>query len=253
VIQAQPSPVWKKILGLYFERKIKTSLFKTSIRGLENLDVLKEKSAQNIPVIFYCSHSSWWDAAITIYLSLRVLKLESYGMMVESQLKKYQFFKNIGMFSVPHGDARAALESLNYAADLLKNTNRALWIFPQGRIEHAEKRPILFENGLAILLKKIGKAYFVPVAIRCDFLKEERAECFISIGKVELLKAEKIDLKVQTEHFFKTLTHEIEILKEDVINEKFAEFSVLLKGSQSVEKRWDSFKNKIGFKNKKGT
>ncbi|MES2766427.1 MAG: lysophospholipid acyltransferase family protein [Bacteroidota bacterium] len=252
MIKAQPSPIWKVILGLYFERKIKRSLFKTSIRGLENLDVLKEKSAQNIPVIFYCSHSSWWDAAVTIYLSLRILKLECYGMMVESQMEKYQFFKKIGMFSVAHGDARAALESLQYAATLLKNTNRALWIFPQGRIEHAEKRPVLFENGLAILLKKIEKAYFIPVAIRCDFLKEERAECFISIGKAELLKVEKIDLKLQTEYFLKTLTQEIETLREDVVKENFNDFSVLLKGSQSVEKRWDTFKNMIGFKNKKG-
>jgi chlorobactene lauroyltransferase len=247
MIKAQPSPIWKFILGKYFERKIKTSLFKISIRGLDNLDILKEKTAHNIPVIFYCSHSSWWDAAVTIYLSLRVLKLESYGMMVESQLVKYQFFKRIGMFSVAHRDARAALESLQYAADLLKNTNRALWIFPQGTIEHAEKRPIVFENGLAILLKKIEKAYFIPVAIRCDFLKEERAECFISIGRAELLKAEKIDLKIQTESFLKTLMQEIDVLKEDVVKENFDKFSVLLQGSQSVEKRWDTFKNKIGF------
>jgi len=243
MIKAHPSPIWKKILGVYFEIKVRNAFFKTYIKGLENTGFLKNN--RDIPVIFYCSHTSWWDAAIAIVLSLRIFTMDAYGMMVETQLSKYRFFTKIGMFSVNRKNTREALQSLSYAASLLINTNRALWIFPQGKIEHPEKRPIDFENGLSIILKKIGKAYVIPVAMRFEFLKEEHAEAFISIGTAHLFNGNEDNIREISNDLSKKLMNEIEELRTTVIEGKIEQFYILFKGRKSVEKRWSAFKNRL--------
>ncbi|MBK9184389.1 MAG: hypothetical protein IPM83_15075 [Ignavibacteria bacterium] len=79
-------------------------------------------SSAPCPTIIVSTHGSWWDAVVTIVMSLRRYRLDADGMMEYRQLTKYRFFSRIGMFSVVREDPRSAVRSLHYAADRLRNT-----------------------------------------------------------------------------------------------------------------------------------
>ena len=71
-------------------------------------------------------------------------------MMEESQLRRYFFFSWIGCFSVDRHHPRAAMQSIQYAAHLLKeHPGRMVWLFPQGEIAPNDRRPLVFFRGAA--------------------------------------------------------------------------------------------------------
>jgi chlorobactene lauroyltransferase len=194
-----------------------------------------------IPLIVYCSHGGWWDAAFAIALTNGRLKVESYGMMEEKQLKKYRFFAKVGMFSVHRSNARSAMKSLKYAAELLKDSRKVLWMFPQGELVHQEIRPIQAYTGMANLVGMLGKAWCVPIAIRYDFLHEQQPEAWLSIGQPELMTLVSFPDKLSmTEHFRTRLTNLMDDVKDDVMHDRHSEYAVFLCGKTSVEKRWDA-------------
>ncbi|NTV29995.1 MAG: glycerol acyltransferase [Candidatus Omnitrophica bacterium] len=151
----------------------------------------------NIPVIFYCNHSTWWDGYVAHILSRQVFNLDPYLMMDEKQLKRFKFFSWAGCFSVNRENPREALKSLQYiAAELVKRPGRALWIFPQGEIEPSEKRPLDFQNGLGWLVRRLDDCLVYPVSLRFEFMREQFPDIFVYIGApVRFSPEEKKDIK----------------------------------------------------------
>ncbi len=244
MITAQHSTIWKKVLGWYFYRRLKKAFFRGYIRGEENIEnALSIQSKEQIPIVFYCTHFSWWDAIVTIVLSLKRFSLKAIGMMEEKQLKKYGFFRKIGMFSVVREKPLESLRSLQYASEELHRSAKALWMFPQGTLRNQESLPLELEPGLSILLKKSKKLLFVPIAIQYYFLQEEQPECFVSIGEA-FSKEWKTDsnFKEETTEFENRLTIESKKLKETVLAQNFKEFSIFFQGKMSIEKKYDQIR-----------
>ena len=77
-----------------------------------------------------------------ILISLDLFDHDAYGIMEERQLRRYGFFRRLGMFSVDRENFRSARRSLDYAATLLRGTGRVLWLFPQGEIVPNDRRPV---------------------------------------------------------------------------------------------------------------
>ncbi len=73
--------------------------------------------------------------------------------MLEEQLKKNWFFQYTGGFSIRKSD-RTAVESLNYAAELLENKNNLVLMFPQGKLQSMHRRTFTFEKGIERILKR---------------------------------------------------------------------------------------------------
>jgi 1-acyl-sn-glycerol-3-phosphate acyltransferase len=242
MLTAQPSVYWKKLASWYFMRSLRKAFYRCHIRGQEHILPWKMDSdpQQKLPLLLYCSHGGWWDAAITIVLSIRTLQLDGYGMMEEKQLERYQFFRKIGMFSVHRQNSRSALQSLRYAEQLLKGTNRALWIFPQGELVHQESRPLHLYSGLAVLMRMLGTAMAAPVAIRYEFLKEQKPECFISIGRPHLINIQEFTATEQiTELCSRELTNSMDALRNDILQDNLQDFTLMMQGGMSMEKKWD--------------
>ena len=245
IITAAPSSVHKWFWGIYFEHQIRSTFYRSMIAGEENISQWKDTHHADAPLILYCTHGGWWDAAATIVLSLRVLQLDAYGMMEDTQLEKYRFFRKIGMFSVNRSDPRSALTSLHYCADILRNTSKSLWIFPQGQLVPQEYRPIVCESGIGILAKLLGAAYFAPVALRYDFLREQRPEMFVRIGKpAHIVWDAENNVRTITEFFTQQLTHEWDSLRHDILMQNTQEYRTFLEGSISMEKRFDKILGK---------
>ena len=71
----------------------------------------------------------------------QIWRREGYVIVEDIQLERYPFFRYLGAFSVNRSDARKAVTSVRYAANVLKNgPNRLLLIFPQGEIRANDAR-----------------------------------------------------------------------------------------------------------------
>jgi hypothetical protein len=58
-----------------------------------------------------------------------------------------------------------------------------VWLFPQGKIEHLEKRPLQFFSGVSYMLQQCPQAVVKPVTLYYSFGKEQKPEASIYFGK----------------------------------------------------------------------
>ncbi len=132
--------------------------------------------------VWFMNHYTWWDALTPFLLNEKVFHQSVRAVMEERQLRKYPFFRKLGAFSVNRNSPRAAMQSLQYAADSMQRERSALYIFPQGKIEDEHVEPLRFEKGLAWLYQALPKVDFVPVATAMDSRFSDRPRMFIAVG-----------------------------------------------------------------------
>jgi 1-acyl-sn-glycerol-3-phosphate acyltransferase len=232
MITAKKNSVIGSAFRLYHQRLLKKHFYKIHLRGIKNLSLING----NLSCIFYANHSNWWDGFIAYFLTHRILKEDDYLMMDIEQMRKYPFFKYIGVFSVDRSNPSSALQSIEYAASLLKNKKRSLWIFPQGEMAPQDKRPLDFFRGISKLTEKTGPLNIVPVALRYEFLMEQRPEIFISISKPV---SDHSSYKALTAKLEKELTEELDKLRNDIVNGDTACFETVFCGQNSRNKTFD--------------
>jgi chlorobactene lauroyltransferase len=156
-------------------------------------------------------------------------------------MKTYSFFKYIGVFSVDRNHPKSAVESIEYAANLLKGTNKYMWIFPQGTMQPQDYRPIEFYNGITKLTEKVCGVNLLPVSIRYEFLMEQRPEVFIKLGKLDVVKG--IPAKGLTSVLQSKLTLLLNELRDDVIEGRLTDFQTIFRGKSSRNKTVDKIRN----------
>jgi len=235
MIKTQKNSLIGAIFSIYHKRLLGKHFYGTNISGEENLS----KINVIIPTLLYANHSNWWDGFIAYQLSTKRWKADDYLMMDIEQMRKYSFFKYVGVFSVDRNDPKEAMESINYIVGLLKDTKRFLWIFPQGLMQPQDFRPIKFYSGITKIAEKLGKINLVPVAIRYEFLMEQRPEVFIKIGEPDIINGNITDTKEYTNYLQQKLVSELDYLKQAVINQKSDEFKTIFKGKSSRNRTID--------------
>jgi 1-acyl-sn-glycerol-3-phosphate acyltransferase len=138
-----------------------------------------------LPLLITPNHSTWWDGFFFYILNKRLFRRTGYLMMLEEQLSKYGFFSRIGAFGIEPGLPRRSYEALRYSAELLRDPENALCIFPQGVLRYSGVRPLEFQRGLGYILKLYGgDVNLLPLGIRCEFLIDQRPEAFFMADRV---------------------------------------------------------------------
>ncbi len=197
-----------------------------------------------LPMIICANHSTWWDGYVALLVA-RQLGVDPYLMMEEAQLRRYFFFSWIGCFSVDRQNARSAMQSLQYAARVLKEKQgRMVWLFPQGEIAPNDRRPFEFFTGAAHLARLTTTSLVYPLAIRIEYLAEQRPDLFISLGEPLCVEAEM----ARTPGFLKHCTHQLESmvtaeldqLRSDVVGGDYSSFKLLMHGTSSTNRIFDS-------------
>ncbi|RVT98263.1 glycerol acyltransferase [Mucilaginibacter limnophilus] len=107
-------------------------------------------------VLLLANHFSWWDGFVLYYLNQKIFKKRFHIMILEETVRKVFFFKYLGAFSISK-NSRDMLASLNYAADLLKNPDNLVLIFPQGKLYSNFVDEVYFEKGIQRVIEKAGK------------------------------------------------------------------------------------------------
>lgn len=197
-----------------------------------------------LPMLMCANHASWWDGYVATLVE-RAMSVDGYLMMEEAQLRRYFFFRWAGCFSVDRHNTRSAMQSLHYAAQLLKKRpGRFVWLFPQGTISPNDKRPLVFFTGAAYLARETTPVLLYPVATRIEYLAEQRPDLFISVGEPLFIDAEIAHgrgfLKNCTRQLEERVTLELDQLRSDVLASDYSSFTRIMGGRASINRIFDT-------------
>lgn len=143
----------------------------------------------NIPdstgLIITPNHISWWDGFFIDLLMKKKSNRLIHLMMLETQLKRFWFFQKVGAYSIHPDNPKSILESFNYTMEVVSNPKNFAVIYPQGKIEPFEKRPLEIKRGISVLAKKISTSVNVlPVAFKIQYADEKNPFVAVRFGNL---------------------------------------------------------------------
>lgn len=184
--------------------------------------------APDAPLIMACQHVAWWDPLVIYHLS-RVWfpgQARHDVMMDEVNLKKLGFFRWIGAFGVDRTTRAGAAAGLRHSLALLEIPNLRLGIYPQGKQESMDKRPLTVAPGASWLAARAGVP-FCPIAVRYEHIEREWPEVFVSIGTPR--HVEPGTERLEQDPIIAGITQEADGLRDDVHARRFDGFTTLQK------------------------
>jgi len=250
MLKVRRSRAYTRWFGWYSRRQFRRHFHSLRVQMPPELPEME----LDTPVIFYGNHAYWWDGFWSQLCTELYFRQNLYIIIEYAQLKKHQFFTRLGAFSIDHGNARSAIGTLDYAAERLLSPSarqNALWIFPQGKIEHVDKRPLLFFRGTAGIAQRVFKKresiYLVSVVSRIEYLEEQKPELFLSFGSPELLKKSDWNgLDALTALMQAATESHLDKVKQAVVERRLDGFEVVVRGSESINRRVEAFRGLFG-------
>lgn len=224
MITARKSKLFERVFTLY-----NLNLIARRFEGLRvaGLNYLKERG-NSVPLVLYANHSSWWDGLVAFAVG-RECRLQQYAMMEERGLRMYPFHRKLGAFSVVRESAREAMRSIEYAAELLNETNRVLWVFPQGETQPNDARPLKMFTGAARIVERLNTVDVAAVAVRYEFLDDFRPEIFVRVGSPErITPTESFNVKSFTRAMEKSLTDALDGVRDDILRANFVDYEEII-------------------------
>ncbi len=195
-----------------------------------------DRSDASVPRIYVANHSSFWDGIVLNFLLRKCRRQQPlYCMIDDVQVNEHPFFRRVGGFSISRDDRRDAIASIEYASELLhrRTDPPALVIFPQGKIEPNDLRPIRIEAAVTRIIERCPHARVVPVAIRYEFWLEQGAELLVRIGS-ELQFENEPNSEIASTLRAK-LTESLDFLKQGGLEHRSGD-RVVLEGRASISK-----------------
>lgn len=137
-------------------------------------------------IIITPNHFSWWDG----FFAYRFIKKffpqkKLHMLMLESQLKRYWFFSKVGAYSIDPENPKKIIGTINYTAEILRDSGNLVVIYPQGEIEPQDTETLNLKKGIVKVLEKAGEAITVlPVAFRIIFGNEMKPTVVSTCGQM---------------------------------------------------------------------
>ncbi len=161
-------------------------LFKRHFHAIHLLGQAPETNP-DLPLLLLPNHSTWWDGFFIYLLNKKLFRRKPYLMMLEEQLSRYRFFARLGAYSIDPQSSGSIKDSIKYSIEILKQKimpKPLLCIFPQGELLPWDKRPLGYKSGIETIMSGYGgKANFLPLAIKAEFLNEQLPEAFFCFGE----------------------------------------------------------------------
>jgi 1-acyl-sn-glycerol-3-phosphate acyltransferase len=179
VIPARKSALFNAWFAGHARGRIHKTFGTVLIRGLEAV----RSAAESAPVLVVSNHTSWWDPLVVLHLSQHLLKTDGYALMDAKNLRRLPFFALVGGFGVDLDQPADGAAGIMFAARLLREPGRLVWIFPQGRERPVTERPLGFKPGAAEIARVAKKAVTIPAALRYEVAGEEKPRIYVSFGE----------------------------------------------------------------------
>ena len=175
-----------------------------SFRAVRMLGAERLKAAPSGPLVIYLNHPSWWDPIVCAELARRLLRGRKHRAPISSEsLKRYRFFRHIGMFPVQQDSPRGAAQFLRTAGAVL-GAGGVLWITAEGHFTDPRTRPTRLMPGLGALLRRTAGVTVIPLAIEYTFWNQRLPEVLLAVG-------EPIQVNHADEHTAADWTTELEV------------------------------------------
>jgi 1-acyl-sn-glycerol-3-phosphate acyltransferase len=183
------------------------------------------------PVVLYCNHPSWWDAAFLGVIATRLFPgRRAYGAIDAAALQRYGFMRRIGFFGIDAGSA-GALTWLRTGRALLARPDTLLVVTPEGNFTDPRVRPLSLRPGLAALLARAPQAQVLPLALDYPFWTERTPEALAAFGAPFSTRGVTRPLQ----HLLaERLTAALDALVEASCRKDPARFSTLIDGQRGV-------------------
>ena len=188
------------------------------------------------PIVVYCNHPAWWDAAVVILLAAKLFpEREGRAPFDATMLARYRIFERMGAFAVDLDSPRGAAQFLRTARAILADPRRMIWITAQGRFADARARPLALRPGVARLPELAPDALFVPLALDYAFWEERGGEAFAAFGTAvsaaELTALPRPERLARLEAGLETV---LDRLEADIVSREAGRFRPLLAGRKGI-------------------
>ena len=152
-------------------------------RAVRMLHAERLQAAPPGPLVICLNHPSWWDPIVCAELARRLLpgRLHRAPISAES-LKRYRFFRHLGMFPVEQHSPRGAAQFLR-ASQAVLSAGGVLWITAEGHFTDARTRPTRLMPGLGALLQRTPRATVLPLALEYAFWNQRLPEVLLAAGE----------------------------------------------------------------------
>lgn len=136
------------------------------------------------PIICVANHTSWWDGFLLMEIRHKLRPHAPFhSVMLESQLRKAPFLRQIGAIGIDPSSPRSVLRVRTELQERLKDRpDSFVFYFPQGRIWPSRRRPLGFKRGIELFIEWLGDAVVLPVGIHIEPLNRASPRAFLSVG-----------------------------------------------------------------------
>lgn len=145
-------------------------------------------AADDLPLIVYANHPSWWDGALVPVLLDRLFPgRRLFGPIDADALERYGFMRRLGFFGVQAGTYAGAATFLRVGHGLLAHPDTLFCITPEGRFVDPRERPVRLQPGLARLIAGVPRVTVVPMAVEYPFWTERTPEALVRFGEPRVM------------------------------------------------------------------
>lgn len=214
MIKAHHSVLARSIFNPYLERLLKKNF--TNFFLLNSFPEIESTHS----LIITPNHFSWWDGFFIDYFIRKLTNRKIHIMMLEDQLKRYWFFRFVGAYSINQSNSKSIIQTINYTKEVLADKNNVAVIYPQGKFEIYEKRPLELKHGLQLFTRNItSETSILIVNFKIQYFDKKKPAILVRIGK--LLKAEDInkDFSIYENAFY----HNLKMLDEESLLPDFSD------------------------------
>lgn len=188
------SPASMRAFELFFQPWMRRRIHGVHMAGMPALD------PGGPAVLLVANHVSWWDGLILREVH-RMVRPDAplYTVMAEEQLRHVPYFRRLGVVGIDRGEPSSILRALHsLERHLHEHPSALVAFFPQGRIWPTHRRPLGFERGVELLLRRLPLVAF-PVGLHLEPLTHAAPSFFVSIGDPIPGRPSALDLERQVE------------------------------------------------------
>jgi hypothetical protein len=199
----------------------------------------------DLPVILLPNHNTWWDGFFAYLITSNVLSRPIYLMMTEEQLQNYPFFSRVGAYSINLKNRKRMLDSLDYTHKILMGYDRkAVCIFPEGELKCYHVGSMEYKRGIQWIMQRLQREVnLVQMAIRIEFLEQQRPEVFIKLGDAVVAGSDSFpgldNLESRHAQLLSSLENKIQSGQKG---------EMLLHGKSSIHEAYSKVASAIGWK-----
>jgi 1-acyl-sn-glycerol-3-phosphate acyltransferase len=164
-----------KLLNAYLAIRFRLSFHEV----LFDLGAPQNGLMKDQPVIFIANHSSWWDGFFIFELYKKLgLKKEFRIVMLESELKKFPFFRSCGAVGLIPKD------KIHNEKIITGLRGSCVSFFPQGQMYSQGQRPLHFRSGIESVIQKLHPVQIVTVALHIEPFQNMKPTALIKVGEI---------------------------------------------------------------------